>query len=192
MIATLEGRLSAIEKNALVVQIGGLGLRVYVPETLLSRCGPIGSIVSLHTHLHVREDELSLYGFASEDELLMFKLLLSVSGIGPRAGLSILSATSPDHLRTAIAQEQASVLAQIHGIGAKTARKIILDLKDKVQAVPGVTFGSALMPQDSEVIAALTALGYSLVEAQTALQHVPASAQEVEERLRAALAFLGS
>ena len=193
MIATIEGRLGAIEKNAVIVQVGGLGFRVYVPATFLERCGPVGSPVSLYTHLHVREDELALYGCATEDELRMFELLLGVSGVGPRIGLTILSTLPLDHLRTAIASEQASTLSQVPGIGTKTAQKIILDLKDKVEAVVGVSpLVTEIAQEDVEVIAALTALGYSVVEAQTALQHVPASVRGVEERLRAALAYFSS
>jgi Holliday junction DNA helicase RuvA len=193
MIATLEGRLGAIERNAIVVQAGGVGFRVYVPATFLEQCGPVGSHVSLHTHLHVREDELSLYGCATEDELRMFELLLTVSGVGPRIALALLSTLPLDHLRTAIASEQASTLSQVPGIGSKTAQKIILDLKDKVKAVAGVSpIAAAIAQEDAEVIAALTTLGYSVVEAQTALQHVPAAVRGVEERLRAALAYMGT
>ncbi len=193
MIARIEGRLIAIEKNAIIVQSGGLGFRVYVPTTFLRQCGAVGGSVSLHTHLHVRENELSLYGCATEDELSMFKLLLSVSGVGPKVGLAMLSHLSLDQLRSAIANEQTGVLSQTPGIGARTAKKIILDLKDKMPAVAGaVTTTPEIVEQDTQVIAALTTLGYSIVEAQTALQHAPATLQGIEERLRAALTYLGA
>jgi Holliday junction DNA helicase RuvA len=193
MIATIEGYLSAIEEKAVIIQVGGLGFRVYVPATLLSHCGPLGGVMSLHTHLHVREDELTLYGCATEDELRLFELLLTVSGVGPRVALSLLSQLGNDALRAAIAGEQAEVLSRVPGIGTKTAKKIILELKDKVP------FGGELVPahaewvdEDAEVLAALTGLGYSIVEAQTALQHVPATVRGTEERLRAALAYFGT
>jgi Holliday junction DNA helicase RuvA len=193
MIATIEGHLSAIEERAVIIQIGGIGLRVHVPAALLSHCGPVGSVISLHTHLHVREDELTLYGCATEDELRLFELLLTVSGVGPRVGLSLLSELGNDPLRAAIAGEQAEVLSRVPGIGTKTAKKIILELKDKV------AFSGDLVPahaewvdEDAEVLAALTGLGYSIVEAQTALQHVPATVRGTEERLRAALAYFGA
>ena len=190
MIASIEGRLSAVEKDAVVVQVGGVGFRIYVPDTWLDQCGAVGSTVSLHTYLHVREDDLTLYGFETEGELRMFKLLLGVSGVGPKVGLSMLSALSLDHIRTAIAAEQAATLSQVPGIGIKTAKKIILDLKDKVQAAADVSpVISQLAEEDVEVMAALTALGYSVVEAQTALQHVPTTVHGVEARLRAALAY---
>jgi Holliday junction DNA helicase RuvA len=193
MIANIEGHLSAIEEKSVVVQVGGFGLRVYVPNTFIAHCGPVGSAVTLHTHLHVREDDLSLYGCASEDELRLFELLLGVSGIGPKVALALLSSLSADEIRNAIATEQVSVLSSVPGIGTKTAKKMILDLKDKVEAVAGIAPAQPeILEADTEVIAALTTLGYSVVEAQAALQHVPATVQGIEERLRAALAYLGA
>lgn len=192
MIANIEGRLSAVEKRSVIVQVGGIGLRIHVPDTLAARCGPVGSTISLHTHLHVREDELTLYGCATEDDLRLFELLLTVSGIGPKAGLAMLSALSANEIRSAIVTEQAAVLSGVPGIGSKTAKKVIFDLKDKVQAPGDVVLStSPITEMDSEVIAALTSLGYSVVEAQTALQHVPADVQDIEGRLRAALTYLG-
>jgi Holliday junction DNA helicase RuvA len=195
MIASLTGRLAAVEKDAVVVDVGGVGFRVYVPKGLLNECGPLGSTLSLYTHLHVREAELSLYGCASEDDLGLFKLLLGVSGVGPKVGLALLSTLSADEVRAAIASEQDTVLSKVPGIGGKTAKKIILDLKDKVQAPDDLVLQppalSELAVEDEEVLAALTMLGYSVVEAQTALQHVPADVRGVEERLRAALAYFG-
>jgi Holliday junction DNA helicase RuvA len=195
MIASLTGRLSALEKDAVVVEVGGVGLRVYVPKGLLKEAGRLGSTISLHTHLHVREAELSLYGCASEDDLELFELLLGVSGIGPKVGLALLSTLSADEVRAAVAGEQDKVLSQVPGIGGKTAKKIILELKDKVKAPEDLVLQPEglveLAVEDEEVLAALTMLGYSVVEAQTALQHVPANVQGVEERLRAALAYFG-
>jgi Holliday junction DNA helicase RuvA len=191
MIATVEGRLAGIEQDAVIVQVGGLGFRVHVPATFLRQCGAVGSSVSLHTYLHVREAELTLYGCATRDELQTFKLLLSVSGVGPKVGLAILSNLSLDNLHSAIANEQTSILSQVPGIGTKTAQKIILDLKDKVRAVPGVAPAPQITEQDAEIVAALVSLGYSVVEAQTALQNVPPTVQGIEERLRAALSYLG-
>ncbi|MBN1641493.1 MAG: Holliday junction branch migration protein RuvA [Anaerolineae bacterium] len=193
MIASIEGHLRAVGRGFVVVQVGGLGIRVYVPESYAARCGPIGSTIALHTHLHVREEELTLYGCQSEDDLQLFELLLGVSGVGPKVGLSVLSALTADEIRGAIATEQSAILSSVPGIGAKTAKKIIFDLKDKVQAPSGIpTPVPQISEADSEVIAALTALGYSVVEAQSALQHVPPELTLIEERLRAALAYLGS
>jgi Holliday junction DNA helicase RuvA len=195
MIASLTGRLTAVEKDAVVVEVGGVGFRVYVPRGLLDQCGPLGSTLSLYTHLHVREAELTLYGCAAEDDLDLFELLLGVSGVGPKVGLALLSTLSADEVRAAIASEQDKVLSKVPGIGSKTAKKIILDLKDKVQAPEELVLQPEglveLAVEDEEVLGALTMLGYSVVEAQTALQHVPANVRGVEERLRAALAYFG-
>jgi Holliday junction DNA helicase RuvA len=204
VIANIEGRLSAVKENAVVIQVGGLGIRVFVPERFAAKCGPqgaisIGSLLSLHTHLHVREDELALYGCATEDDIQLFKQLLSVSGVGPKVGLAMLSCLSGDDIRVAIAAEQADVLSSVPGIGARTAKKIILDLKDKVEvpdelasSVGGALEAAPFMEEDEEVIGALTTLGYSIVEAQAALQNVPTEVRGIEERLRAALAYLGT
>jgi Holliday junction DNA helicase RuvA len=195
MIASLTGHLISVEKDAVVVEVGGIGFRVHVPKGLLGECGPAGSTISLYTHLHVREADLSLYGCASEDDLDLFELLLGVSGVGPKVGLALLSTLSSDEVRAAIASEQDQVLSKVPGIGGKTAKKIILDLKDKVQAPDDLVLQppalSELAVEDEEVLAALTMLGYSVVEAQTALQHVPSDVRGVEERLRAALAYFG-
>ena len=204
VIANLRGRLGAVEKNAVIVDVGGVGLRVYVPETFAARCGPggslsVGSALVLHTHLHVREDELTLYGCPTEDDIQLFKQLLSVSGVGPKVGLAMLSTLSADEIRVAIVSEKADVLSSVPGIGTRTAQKVILDLKDKVQvsaelasSLGAVQDAASFMQEDEEVIGALTTLGYSVVEAQTALQNVPADVQGIEERLRAALAYLGT
>jgi Holliday junction DNA helicase RuvA len=195
MIASLTGRLAAVEKDAVVIEVGGVGFYVHVPKGLLDAAGPLGGTISLHTHLHVRENELSLYGCASEDDLALFELLLGVSGVGPKVGLALLSTLSSDEVRAAIAGEQDKVLSKVPGIGGKTAKKIILDLKDKVQAPDDLALEPEglveLAVEDEEVLGALTMLGYSVVEAQTALQHVPANVHGVEERLRAALAYFG-
>lgn len=193
MIANVEGRLSAIEKRAIVVQVGGIGLRIIVPGSFSARCGPVGSIVSLHTHLHLREDEIALYGCGTEDELQLFEQLLTVSGVGPRLAMALLTTLSADEIRNAIVTEQSSLLSRVPGVGAKIAKKLIFDLKDKIQFAGLATppMQQQHIERDSEVMAALTTLGYSIVEAQLALQHVPAEIEDVEERLRAALAYLG-
>ena len=159
-----------------------------MPADLLAQVRP-GDEVFLHTYLYVREQELSLYGFADSQDLLLFQMLLGVSGIGPRLALAALSAMPGDALRLAINQQQPEVLARIPGIGKKTAEKIVLELKDKVvveEGLPGEL--AALSEADAEVIDALTALGYSVVEAQRAVQGLPPDVEDVEERLRLALA----
>jgi Holliday junction DNA helicase RuvA len=188
MIASIEGQVLSYSHDAIVVGIGGLGIRAFVPADLLAQVRP-GEKVFLHTYLHVREQELSLYGFADDQDLVLFQMLLGVSGIGPRLALAALSAMPGDALRLAINQQQPGVLAQIPGIGKKTAEKIVLELKDKVIVETGVPSElAALSEADAEVIDALTALGYSIVEAQRAVQGLPQDVDDVEERLRLALA----
>ena len=192
MIARLNGTVWSIGEDHLVVRVGGVGLEVRVPLDVLSRLDGAGRPVELFTHLHVRENELTLYGFFAEEELALFKLLLSVSGVGPKVALALLGAVSPDALRQAVTKEEAGLLSRVPGIGPKTARAIIFYLKDKiiptdVQAVP------TLSDADAQVIAALTGLGFSLVEAQTALQSLPQDGEmSIEERVRRALAYFAA
>jgi Holliday junction DNA helicase RuvA len=189
MIASLEGTVAAIGDNYLIVTVGGVGFQVYVLDNVIHGLGGSGAHVRLFTHLYVRENELTLYGCTSQEELEIFRLLLGVSGIGPKIALAVLSTLSPQSLRTAVAQEQADVLARAPGLGLKTARRVIFQLKDKM-APEGVGAAPALTDQDAEVIAALTSLGYSVVEAQTALQSLPRDADlSLEERIRLALAY---
>jgi Holliday junction DNA helicase RuvA len=146
--------------------------------------------VELLTYLHVRENEISLYGFLTEEERSLFELLLGVSGVGPKVALATLSTVSPDALREAVLREEPGILSRVPGIGPKTARAIIFHLKDRL--VPtGAEAAPLLTDEDAEVIAALTALGFSLVEAQTALQSLPRDEEiTLEERIRRALAYL--
>jgi len=157
MIARLQGRVAARSDSALIVEVNGLGFRVLVPAPVVT-AAQVGEPVALFTHLHVRENELTLYGFGSEEELALFQQLLSVSGVGPKAALALLSSMSPDALRLAIGQEQPELLARVPGIGKKTAEKIVFDLKDKipVEAVPEGL--AALTEADTEVIDALWAI----------------------------------
>lgn len=191
MITSIEGRVLSRLQDSVVIGLGGLGVRVFAPADLLATVRP-GDELFLHTYFLVREQELALYGFATEQDLALFQLLLGVSGIGPKSGLSILSAMPADALRLAIGQEQPGVLARIPGVGKKTAEKIVLELKDKVTAVEGIPSElAALSAADAEVIDALTGLGYSIVEAQRAVQMLPREIKDVEERLRLALASFG-
>ncbi len=190
MISSVSGRVAAVGRDYLVVNVGGVGLKVHVPAPIIAQSRP-GHAVELFTHLHVRENELSLYGFFQEEELTLFELLLEVSGIGPRVALAILSKIPADSLQLAIAQEQVELLARVPGIGPKTAKKIVFHLRDKVQAEIGVAATPVLSEQDAEVIAALTSLGYSVVEAQAAIQSLPRDEElEIEERIRLALMYL--
>ncbi|HHS97759.1 MAG TPA: Holliday junction branch migration protein RuvA [Chloroflexi bacterium] len=189
MIDRLSGTVAAVGPDHLVVMVGGVGLRVSVPTPVLEQVQP-GRPVELLTHLHMRENEISLYGFLTEEERSLFELLLGVSGVGPKVALATLSTVSPDALRQAVLREEPGILSRVPGIGPKTARAIIFHLKDRL--VPtGTETAPLLTDEDAEVIAALTALGFSLVEAQTALQHLPRDEEmTLEERVRRALTYL--
>jgi len=168
---------------------GPVGLWVSVPRPQWEQA-TVGEIWAGHTHLVVREDALTLYGFATAEERDLFVTLLSVSGVGPRLALSILSALTPAAIRRAVFQEQPEVLHRVPGVGRKTAQKILLHLQDTLQ--PEETLGevAALAEVDAAVLDALVALGYSVVEAQAALQSLPKDAPpDVEERLRLALRY---
>jgi len=192
MIARLRGTLESVSKDSIIVGVGGVGFLVHPSAAARARLGGMGQPVELFTHLHVREDELSLYGFASEEELSLFDLLLSVRGVGPRVAMAVLASGPPDTLRSAIANDQPDVLTQVPGVGTRTAKAIILHLKDKVGGALGVAPApvSYMTDADAELVAALTGLGYSVIEAQTALASLPRDpALPVEERLRLALAY---
>ena len=190
MISRLRGRIEALYEDHAVVDIGPVGIAVYAPATQLASW-QIGQPVALFTYLHVREQELTLYGFAGEEDLELFRLLLDVSGVGPRLALNILSTLPPDTIRMAVANDEPALLTRVPGIGAKSARKILFHLKDKMGTPEYEGVGAVpITDEDAEVIEALTTLGYSVVEAQRAVQGIPREVTGVEARLRAALAQL--
>lgn len=192
MIRMIRGTVVVRGKDHLVVDIGngggGIAFKILVPEPTAIQ-NNIGSEVLLNTYLQVREDALTLFGFASEDELSMFEMLLTVSGVGPKMALGALSAMSTDALRLALASEEPAILARIPGVGKRTAEKIVLELKDKVKGPGSATLAglSVANNADTEVIEALIALGYSVVESQRAVQSLPKDVTRIEERLRLAL-----
>jgi len=193
MIASLSGTLTAKGKDYIILGVGGIGFRVFVPQTLLEEAGGPGQELTLFTHLHVRETEISLYGCATEEELVLFRMLLSVSGIGPKVALAALSFLSADRLRRAIVGEDIVTLARVPGIGPKTAKKLVLDLRDKLAAeLPPGAPQPMLTPVDADLVAALTGLGYSIAEAQAAIRTLPREPLSLEERVRLALAYFAS
>jgi Holliday junction DNA helicase RuvA len=192
MIVRLSGTVWSTRESHVVVRVGGVGLRVHVPSGVLVQLDGVGQPVELFTHLHVRENELALYGFLTEEELTLFKLLLSISGVGPKVALAALGTVSPEALRQAVVQEEPGLLSRVPGIGPKTARAIIFHLKDKLIPI-GAEATPLLSDADAEVIAALTGLGFSLVEAQAALQSLPRDEDlPIEERVRQALAYFAA
>ena len=191
MIAYLEGEVFASSDSGLVVKVGGVGLLVSVIAPVRARLH-LGETVSLHTYLVVREDILALYGFETALERDFFLLLLGVNGIGPRIGLSILSILSVDAIRRAVLSEQAEIFSRVPGVGKKNAQKILLHLQGKIKG-DGVESVAGMNDTDESVLEALTALGYSVVEAQAAIQAISKDAPDgVEERLRLALQYFSA
>jgi holliday junction DNA helicase RuvA len=190
MIATLRGEVIQIEDNALIIEVGGgVGMRVFVPKPLLTKFNT-GEIVLLQTHLVVRENDLSLYGFETGSDRQLFLTLLGVDGVGPKMALSVLSTLNLDTVQRAVFSDEPDLLSRVPGVGKKTAQKIQLYLKDRLKPLSGLEKIAAMSDTDSEVLAALTSLGYSVVEAQTALQSLPKDApDDVEEKLRMALGY---
>jgi len=189
MISTLRGEIAQIEETSLIVEVGGVGLRVFVPAPLRTRV-KTGETAYLFTHLVVREDSLTLYGFESQADRDLFNILLGVDGVGPKVALSVLSTMTLDAIQRAIFADEAELLSRVPGVGKKTAQKMALHLKDKLKPTDGLSQLSAMSDADSEVLAALTALGYSVVEAQSAIQSIPKDASKnPEDRLRLALQY---
>jgi Holliday junction DNA helicase RuvA len=189
MIASISGKIVHVEQGSVVVEVGGVGFLVHIPTPISDQLEP-GEAIFLHTQLIVRQDALALYGFDSLEGREFFNLLLGVNGIGPRMALSMLSTLTPDAIRRAVFNEQADVFSLVPGVGKKTAQKILLSLQDRVSAVEGLAPIAAMSDVDSEVLTALTSLGYSVVEAQSALQSIPKDAPlDVESRLRIALQY---
>ena len=187
MIATLRGEITQIEDTAAIVEIGGVGLRVFVPKPLRERM-KTGEAIFLFTQLIVREDDWKLYGFETQADRELFTVLLGVDGVGPRTALAVLSTLNLDTIQRAVFSEEPDLLSRVPGVGKKTAQKIILYLHDRLKPISGLEKLASMSDSDSEVLAALTALGYSVVEAQTATQSIPKDApDDVEERLRLAL-----
>jgi len=191
MIASLKGEVLSLCEDHLVLSVGGVGFKVFVPVALVKQ-NHSGDALFVHTHLVVREDSLTLYGFETETERDFFILLLGVNGIGPRTSLAILSNLNVDTIRRAVLAEQADVFSRVSGVGKRNAQKILIYLQGKVSG----DVGGGLMPfedDDTAVIEALTGLGYSVVEAQTALQSLPKDApKDVESRIRLALRYFSN
>ena len=187
MIATLRGEVTQIEDNSIIVETGGTGLRVYVPKPLREQL-KAGEAVFFYTHLVVREDAWLLYGFESQADRELFTTLLGVDGVGPRTALAVLSTLTIDTVQRAVFGDEPDLLSRVPGVGKKTAQKLVLYLHDRLKPAIGLERIASMSDADSEVLAALTALGYSVVEAQTAIQSIPKDAPgDVEERLRLAL-----
>jgi Holliday junction DNA helicase RuvA len=189
MIASIQGLVVQIGTDYLIVDVGGIGYLVYV-TAFMAKSIRRGEKTSLLTHLVVREDSLTLFGFSDQEEINIFKLLIKVNGVGPRLALETLSTHSPDVINRAVANKQDEVFAQVSGIGKKTAQKIILSLEDRISYSEDLAISPQTAGINSEIQEALTALGYTLLEAQTAIQTIPDDAPlDLESRLTIALRY---
>jgi Holliday junction DNA helicase RuvA len=192
MIASLKGKLQAIGGDWAIIDVNGIGFKVFMPTSTLSALGRKGEVVELHTHLHLREDNVALYGFATPEELGLFQNLIGVTRLGPKLGLAMLSAMSVEKLAMAIATGSVDLLSEISGIGKKTAQRIILELKEKIGAgwaAPPPEFAA----ENAEVLSALVSLGYSVREATQAVATLPPDPElPLEERIKLALGFFAA
>lgn len=190
MIGHITGTVLAITSKYALVDVQGVGYQIHLNETKLLSL-KTGGIISFWTHLAVRENALDLFGFDNEEELRFFEMLLDVSGIGPRSALGILGITSLDTLRQAIAQGDTSYLTKVSGIGKRTAEKIVVELRDRLNAYLGES-GSQSLQSDTEVLEALQALGYNLIEARNAVKEIPEDVEGTNNRIKAALTVINN
>ena len=192
MIASIHGKLESISTDSAIVNVNGIGFLVHMPTSTINTLGRVGQEAHLQTNLVVREDSMSLYGFATDGELELFQVLTGVSGLGPKLALTMLSSMSVEQISTAIATENIDLLTAIPGIGKKMANRLVLELKDKISAglisVPATQFAE----ENAEVIAALTSLGYSIAEASRAVATLPESEISLEEKIKLALQYFTS
>lgn len=197
MISYIKGELVELTENAIVLDHDGMGFLIMMPASILAKLPAIGSELKVHTYLYVKEDALDLYGFLTKDDLKVFRLLITVSGIGPKGALAILSTMSPDDLRFAVLAGDSKTISKAPGIGSKTAQKLIIELKDKLKiedVLDGGADGGYETQSDmgdtaaAEAVMALTALGYSSADATRAVRQVDGGADmDSEALLKAAL-----
>lgn len=198
MISYIKGELTEVFEDTVVVETNGIGYNIRVPGSVLDRLPSVGSSVRIYTYLYVKEDAMNLFGFLNRDDLSVFKLLLNVSGIGPKGALAILSTIGPDDLRFAVLSEDVKTISSAPGIGAKTAKRLIIELKDKLKLAE--VFETALANKEkassendvllakNEAVEALVALGYASAQAMKAVQQVEnAEEKDLEQILKEAL-----
>jgi len=188
MIAQLTGTIVSCEVDSVVLDVHGLGYRIHTTLETIGKLREGASDVTLYTHLAVRENSMDLYGFSNNEEMLLFELLISVSGIGPKSGLAIMNLETVTTLSSAIAKGDTTYLTKVSGIGRKSAEKIILELRDKIPSIEGT--GTHAHEEDKDALDALQSLGYSAREARDALKTVPEDIMGTQKRLTSALKIL--
>lgn len=191
MIHNLSGKLSVKRDSFIAIDVSGIGYKVFVSANTLSKLPAIGGKIDILTHLHVREDELTLFGFLNSDELDLFELLISVSGIGPKSAMNIMSIASHERISAAISGGEIELLQKVSGIGRKTAERIILELKDKTKSGAGAET-IKIMESDNDILEALTSMGYTQKTAKAAISKIPAEKEGTSERLKEALKIIKS
>jgi holliday junction DNA helicase RuvA len=192
MIASLTGKIESLSADGAVINVGGVGFRVHMPTSVLANLGTPGKEVKVFTHTHVREDNISLFGFASAEELWLFETLIGVTGLGPKLGLAMLSALNPEQITMAIASGSTDLLETVKGIGKKVASRIVLELKEKIGAGLAISPASHISEENADVLGALTSLGYSAAEAVKAVTSLPSDAKlKLEDKVKLALQYLG-
>ncbi len=193
MFAYIKGSLEQKSNNYVVIDVGGIGYKIFMATKAIETLGEIGKVVKVHTHYYVREDNISLYGFNTNEELRMFELLLQVSGIGAKSAIAMLSEISPSSFALAVISDDISQLVKIPGIGKKTAARIVLELKDKLKTEETITKTEEVKlsitneEETSEAIAALQVLGYTKREIEKALENVDTKNLQLEEIIKQGL-----
>lgn len=188
MIAKLKGKVELMKDSYAIIDVNGVGYKVFL--SLFSFGKLAGQeFADLYIHTYVREDTLALYGFLNMEELEMFELLIAISGIGPKAAMGILAIADPKTIRTAVLNEDASILTKVSGVGKKIAQRVILELKNKIADMPAHEKQDIV--SDSDALEALVAMGYSVSESREALKLVSADVKDVGERVKTALRSLG-
>lgn len=197
MFAYIKGTLEEKLSNYIVVETMGIGYKIFMSETAISKIGEIGDNVKVHTHYHVREDDISLYGFLTNEELKMFELLLSVSGIGAKSAITMLSNISPSEFAMSIITNDISKLTKVPGIGPKSAQRIVLELKDKLKTEQAITKTEEVKSvievneNTDEAISALQILGYNRKEIEKTLEKFDYKTMSIEDIIRNGLKYLG-
>lgn len=199
MLAYIKGSLEEKSNNYIVIDVCGLGYKVFMAENAINAIGEIGDIIKVHTHYRVREDDISIFGFKTQEELKMFELLLSVSGVGAKSALGMLSCIEPSEFAIAVISNNVKLLTQIPGIGTKSAQRIILELKDKLKAeqnedkIESAKEKSASNSEKvQEAISGLMVLGYSKKDIEKAFEHLDIDALSIEDLIKKGLILLST
>lgn len=196
MFAYIKGSLEVKSINYVVVENNGIGYKIYMSSKSIGTIGNIGEQVKVHIHYHVREDDISLYGFNSEEELRMFEILINVSGVGVKSALTMLSDITPSSFALAVINDDVTRLTKVPGVGKKTAQRLILELKDKLKSEDIASEEIEVEEKknnniNNDAVVALQVLGYSKKETETVLEKIDTNGLSIEETIKQALKYLG-